>query len=290
MNRALPACAEAVVSVMVLLLAPAVAREWLAPAGSTAGAQSAVGSDGPAGPDLDAVPHRPPPPRSVRTPVPRQVWGNVPYNARFTFSRIRYGGPGWGRRGGGSWSHDYPRADQHMPQILEFMTFMSVNTGASNVFTLDDPEIFQHPMIYISEPGFWTITDSEARNLREYLLKGGFVMLDDFEGNQFYNMAAQLRRAMPEYEPIEIGPEHDIFDSFFLVENIYIPHPLVPVIPVYFGIFEDNDPSKRMLAIINHNNDLAEYWEWSDSGWFPVDLTNEAYKLGVNYVIHAMTH
>ena len=62
------------------------------------------------------------------------------------------------------------------------------------------------------------------------------------------------------------------------------------VIPVYYALFEDNDPRKRMLAIINHNNDIAEYWEWSAESWFPVDITNDAYKLGINYITYAMTH
>ena len=221
--------------------------------------------------------------------APDQRFNNVTYNGRFTFSRIMYRGT-FGRRGGSSWSHDYPLADLNFPRILEYMTTMRVTTGRSNVFTLDDPRIFQHPMIYISEPGFWTITDSEALNLREYMLKGGLVILDDFENDQFYNMEAQMRRALPDLEMIEIGPDHEIFDSFFLIQNIYIPHPLVAVTPVYFAIFEDNDPDGRMMAIVNHNNDLAEYWEWSEGGYFPVDLTTEAYKIGVNYMIYAMTH
>jgi hypothetical protein len=214
----------------------------------------------------------------------------IPYNGRFTFTRLMYGGHGFGRRDGGSWSHDYPDADLNIPEILEFMTSINVTTGASNVFTLDDPRLFQHPMLYISEPGFWSITDSEAANLRDYVLKGGFLIFDDFEGSQLRNMVAQVERALPGFELIEIGPEHEIFDSFFRVENIYIPHPLVDVTPVYYGIFENNDPSMRMLAIVNHNSDLAEYWEFAASGYFPVDITNEAYKLGVNYIVYAMTH
>jgi hypothetical protein len=219
----------------------------------------------------------------------QQAWA-IPYNGKFTFTRLMYGSGRFGRRGGGSWSHDYPDADLNMPEILEFMTSINVTTGASNVFTLDDPRLFQHPVLYISEPGFWTITDSEAANLREYVLKGGFLIFDDFEGNQLYNMVAQVERALPGFELIEIGPEHEIFSSFFLIDDIYVPHPLVNVTPVFYGIFLDNDPSSRMLAIVNHNSDLAEYWEYAATGYFPVDITNEAYKLGVNYIVYAMTH
>ena len=220
---------------------------------------------------------------------PSSGMADVPYDGDFTFSRVRYGSGGF-RRGGGAWAHDYPRADQHLPQILQYVSTVPVNLGASNVFDLDDPEIFRHPVLYLSEPGFWRITDAEAAGLRSYLLKGGFLILDDFEEQQWYNMEEQLRRAMPEYELIEIGPEHPVFHSFFELEDIYVPHPLVPVTPKYYGMFEKNDPTRRMLVLVNFNADLAEYWEWSAEGILPVDLSNEAYKLGVNYLIYALTH
>lgn len=214
---------------------------------------------------------------------------DVPYDGDFTFSRVRYGGAGF-RRGGAAWAHDYPRADQHLPQILQYVSTVPINLGASNVFDLDDPEIFRHPILYLSEPGFWRITDAEAAGLRMYLLKGGFLILDDFEEQQWYNMEEQLRRAMPEYELIEIGPEHPVFHSFFELDDIYVPHPLVAVTPKYYAMFEDDDPTKRMLVLVNFNADLAEYWEWSAEGLLPVELSNEAYKLGVNYLIYALTH
>lgn len=214
------------------------------------------------------------------------VLEQVAYNGRFTFTRIRYGRYGFG----GSWAHDYPRADQHMPTILAELTAARPNVHASNVYTLDDREIFRHPVLYVSEPGFWRMTAAQAANLRAYMLKGGFVIFDDFEEEQLENLESQLRRALPEHRPIKIDVDHPIFHAFFEMKNIYFEHPMVPVIPVYYGLFEDNDPAKRMMAILNHNNDLAEFWEWSDSGMFPVDTTNEAYKLGINYIIYAMTH
>jgi hypothetical protein len=74
------------------------------------------------------------------------------------------------------------------------------------------------------------------------------------------------------------------------MDTINFPHPMIGVSPTYYGIFEDNDPSRRLLVIANHNNDVAEYWEWSGTGLFPVDTSNEAYKLGVNYMVYALTH
>ena len=84
--------------------------------------------------------------------------------------------------------------------------------------------------------------------------------------------------------------DHEVFQSFFLVEDIYVPHPLVRVTPKYYAMFEDNNPERRLLALVNYNADLAEYWEYAGTGFFPVDLTNEAYKLGVNYMIYGLTH
>jgi hypothetical protein len=145
-------------------------------------------------------------------------------------------------------------------------------------------------LIYISDPGFWTISDTEAANLRTYLMKGGFVIFDDFEAEQWHNFEAQMRQALPDHRAIPIDISHPIFHCFFEMKDIYFPHPLVRVTPEYFAYFEDNDPSGRMLGIVNYNNDLAEYWEWSATGMFPVDTTSEAYKLGVNYIVYAMTH
>ena len=93
-----------------------------------------------------------------------------------------------------------------------------------------------------------------------------------------------MRRALPEYEPIEIDGTHSIFDSFFHVPNPYVAHPLVRVTPEFYGYFEDNDPKKRMLAMVNFNSDLAEYWEWSATGQFSVDLRTRSNKTRREYI------
>lgn len=235
-------------------------------------------------------------PVSVPDVASRQDLYQVPYNGRFTFTRIRYGfggfGPSQGSRWGWSsaWNHDYPQADRNMQFILEEYTGIQPNTEGSNVLDLEDPRIFQHPILYMSEPGFWTVTEEGALNLRTFLLKGGFLIFDDFELGQWNNMAAQVQRALPEYRWVDIDEAHPIFGSFFRVEDIYVPHPLVRVTPNYRAIFEDNDPTKRIMVLANHNSDLAEYWEWSADGVFPVDPTNDAFRLGVNYIVYAMMH
>ena len=236
----------------------------------------------------------PPPPPSDRAGTSRGAAAqeSVPYDGRFTFTRIRYGsvrggfGRGWGRS---AWAHDYPAADRNMQTMLNEFTSMRASTSGSNVFDMEDPEIFRSPILYISEPGFWGLTDEGAANLRSHLLKGGFLIFDDFEADQWNNMARQLARALPEGRWVEIDDDHPIFSSFFAVDDIYVPHPLVRVTPRYMAIFEDNDPSRRIMVLANHNSDLAEYWEYAARGYFPVDPTNDAFRLGINYLIYGVT-
>jgi len=216
----------------------------------------------------------------------------VEYDGNLTFTRLIYGS---GLRnfgfGGAAWSHDYPAADKNLSAIIDYITHIRVRLDGTNVLDLDDPEIFQNPVLYVWEPGYWTIQPSEAQRLREYLLKGGFIIFDDFEGpDHWNNMAAQMRQALPEYQFLPIDERHPIFHSFYDILALKVPHPSMDVVPGYFAMFENNDPSRRMIALANHNNDIAEYWEWSAEGLYLGDHTGTAYRLGVNYYLYALTH
>lgn len=220
---------------------------------------------------------------------PQMASGTVDYNSHFAFTRLRYGQSLSGF-GGAWWAHDYPSADRNLSYILDYITNMRVRLDGTNVLDLDDPRIYENPILYVSEPGYWRISDSEARNLRAYLMKGGFMIFDDFEGPHFDNMAEQMRKAVPEYGWVEIGVEHPIFQTFFELQVLNVPHPSMQVIPRFMAMFENNDPKARMIALANHNSDLAEYWEWSAEGLYSQDPTNNSYRLGVNYIVYAMTH
>ena len=220
-----------------------------------------------------------------------------PYDGRFTFARIRFtpGGEGGGGRGwfGGDmkWHHDYPDAEHHFGKILSELSTLRPFMDGGNVFALDDPELSKYPVAYLCEPGFWTPTDAEAKALREYLAKGGFIIFDDFFDRAWYNFEAAMRKVLPEGRLVKLDPSHPIFDSFFRIENLEesgAGGQRQP--PEYWGIFEDNDPTKRLIAVANYNDDMGESWEWSDTGAFPVDVTSKAYKLGVNYIVYAMSH
>jgi hypothetical protein len=220
---------------------------------------------------------------------------SVDYDSHFVFTRIRYnaGGSGLARGffGGGGWEHDYPTADRNLTAIVDYITNVRVRLDGSNILDLDDPRIFDNPIIYMSEPGFWTTNEEEGKHLRSYLLKGGFIIFDDFEGdNDWGNLVAQMRQALPDHHFIRLDVDAPVFQSFFGIRHLDVPHPNYNGSPQFFGMFENNDPAGRLLAIANFNNDLGDYWEWSAEGLYGSDPTNDAYRLGVNYIVYAMTH
>lgn len=220
--------------------------------------------------------------------------GNEPYNGKLRFVRIQYnvGFNGFTRRGSYGeppWAHDYPTADTHVMKIIDELTLARPDVDVSNVHRFSDPELHNYPLAYVSEPGFWTMDDAEVAGLRSYLLKGGFIIFDDFRDMDWYNLEEQMRRAMPDHYWMELDPSHPIFHSFFEIQDLKMLESYSGN-PTYWGLFEDNDRSKRLMAIANRDSDHGEYWEFSDTGYLPVDLSNQAYKFGVNYVIYALTH
>jgi hypothetical protein len=223
--------------------------------------------------------------------------GNPLYDGRITFARIQYQGDYECGQEGPGWSHDYPRTETHFMQILRELTsihpFVSRgNITGSIVVRLDRPEIFRYPVAYLSEPGGWNLTDGELKGLQKYIGSGGFIIFDDIEGDpnpDYRNLVYQWRRAFPNAVPIKLNNSHRIFNTFFNIDLNKIPSKTGRYIPEYLGFFEDNDPNKRMLAVIDNYADIGEFIEFSDEGYNMVPA-NEAYKLWVNYFVYALTH
>lgn len=139
--------------------------------------------------------------------------------------------------------------------ILRETTLLRPYMDGGDIFTTDDPGLTRFPLAYISEPGYWNPTDSEVEGLRNYLLKGVFLIADDFRGDDWFNFDAQMKRATPGAEFVEPDETHTIFDSFFRIESLktLVP-PTFQVEPVYLGLHEENDPERRLVAIANYNN------------------------------------
>jgi Domain of unknown function (DUF4159) len=218
---------------------------------------------------------------------------NPAYDGRFAFVRIRYG-PDYGFVSQGlPWSHDYPTGEQHFMKILNELSYLNAHSDETSILPLDSPDLCKYPVAYMAEPGFLTLTDAEAAAFRAYLLKGGFVIFDDFAERRggWDNFEMQMRRVLPEGRFVDLDASNPIFHAFFEIPDLdIIPQYYDTGKPVFRGIYENNDPTKRLVVMVNFNTDISEFWEFSDTGLKPIDESNEAYKLGVNYVIYGMTH
>ncbi|MHC4565248.1 MAG: DUF4159 domain-containing protein [Planctomycetota bacterium] len=234
----------------------------------------------------------------------------------FTFVRIRYssgyGGRGYGRgygrgRGGGGWATDYPDSDLNFSYRLQQLTSMEVDPNGL-VLELTDPELFNYPFIYMLEVGRLVFSDEEVKALRKYLLNGGFLMVDDFWGEDaWYNFYYEMQRVFPNLEPEELDYEHEIFHCVFeLKERPQIPsighaiggrgygvtwedHGPGSKTPHYRAIYDDKG---RIMVIICHNTDLGDGWEREgENEWYFHEFSEKsAYPLGINIVFYAMTH
>ena len=218
----------------------------------------------------------------------------VKYDGRWAFVRLRYqtgfGGGGFGGRGGPKWAHDWPDGEHHFMQILDGVTNLDARLDETQILTLDDPELMKYPIAYMAEPVDWTVNDKEATAFRQYLQKGGFAIFDDFHWQDWGNFEQTMLKVLPDAKFIDLTPAHPIYHTFFEIDNFEIVKQYYdPGRPIFRGIFEDNDPKKRMLCMINYNTDISEFWEWSPSGFKPISESNEAYQIGVNWIIYGMT-
>lgn len=218
----------------------------------------------------------------------------VPQASEFQFVRIVYnGGFEWPR-----WSADWPEAEYHFAQGLERLTRVQV-AEKGKVLALDDPSLFDFPWIYMVEVGYLTLSDTEISNLREYLLRGGFLMIDDFHGVQeWQHFARVLSSLFPDRPLLELSDDAEIFHVHSAVsERLQIPG-IRSVMrnrtwekggyhPGWYAITDDDD---RVMVIVNFNQDIGDAWEHADDALYPAEYTFSAYRIGINYVLYAMTH
>jgi Domain of unknown function (DUF4159) len=234
-------------------------------------------------------------------PVDAPIDKAPPYDGKYVFARLKFTtGPGGYYFGGlPAWAHGYIpirgeniRSEDAFVKILNAVTNMSPHLDGTKVVDIGDPELFQYPVVYATEPGFMELSDKDAQNLHEYLMKGGFIIFDDFRAPYDWEPFQQsMQRVLPGERLVQLDVNHPIFHSFFDIKTLDFVQAYDRGGPAqFYGIYQNNDPHKPLRLIANFNNDVSQYWQWSDTGFVPVDLSNEAYKLGVNYVIYGMTH
>ena len=211
---------------------------------------------------------------------------NLQYDGQFTFARIRY--TVYGRSG---WEFDYPAMERNLMSMVREVTTIAPHVDGSNIHTFNDPELLKYPIAYLSEPGYWIPDSSEVAGLRTYLAKGGFLIVDDFMRGEWANFERQMLRVLPHARIEKLNVSEPVFQSFFALTTLDMSYPHDPYLKAEFlGIYEDNDRLKPLQVIINYNNDIGDYMEWSGAGWWPVNTTNDAYKLAINYLVYGLTH
>lgn len=227
-------------------------------------------------------------------------WSRLAYNS----SMSSYGA--FGRRGFGgfnSWSRDYPKADRQFLIAMHRLTRID-DRPYEQVVTLDNDDIFNYPWIYAVQVENWTFTPAQAKRLREYLLKGGFLMVDDFHGAQDWeNFMNGMREVLPDRPVEDLQSSDEIFHTLYDVDTkMQIPgEQYVWTGRTYeMGRGGDygyqpkwraiRDDKGRIIVAICHNMHLGDAWEWADDPNYPETFASMAFRVGLDYIIYGMTH
>jgi len=214
--------------------------------------------------------------------------GAARYDSRFMLARLYYGMyPGW--------SYDWPDMEEHLGRILDDLTSIRGNHEVNNILRMDDPELLKYPVAYLSEPGFWFPSDSEASGLRTFIEKGGFLIVDDFHYPEEWQVfEAAMMKVLPDARIERLDISHPVFNSFFPIKSLKVPYPgrlgEMGLMGEFFGIHDEYGPVRRLKVVINYNMDIGDYMEHSPNGIYAVAPTNEAFKFGINYLIYGLTH
>ena len=226
--------------------------------------------------------------------------------AEWAFARLMYPpGPNDGYRGRfdgdwrlglSLWTQDYPRADRHFSRALRRLTRVHARS-VEQCINLDEGEQFEWPWLYAVQVGEWGLTDGQAKALREYLLRGGFFMADDFHGAFEWQMfEARIKKVFPDRPIVDIPDADAIFHTVYdLNERYQVPG----AAHLRLGYKNDGigahwraiyDDKGRIMVAISYNSDLGDAWEWADEPQYPEKFSDLAIRVGVNYVVYAMTH
>ena len=231
--------------------------------------------------------------------------------ARLMYPPTRYGiGGGYGFRGSANWAQgfsiwtqDYPRADRHFSEAVRRLTRLHVRSVEQPVNLDDGDDVFNWPWLAAGEMGDWLLTDAQAANLRDYLLRGGFLYLDDFWGpDEFASFNETMSRVFPDREIVEIDNKDQIFHVVYDLDDRYqilgewalggrgrggMGNRVAGTHAEWKGIYDDHN---RLMVAMSFNSDVGDSWEWADDPGYPERYSALGIRVGVNYVIYSMTH
>jgi Domain of unknown function (DUF4159) len=232
--------------------------------------------------------------------------------ADFHFIRVEYTdvmrrGFGFVSRGGraaGWWAQDWPDAENHFTVGVQRLT--RVDAGDPRHFSLTDPKLFDYPWIYLTQTGYWDLSGEEIKQLHEYLMRGGFLMTDDFWSingtDEWDNFEQTMKQVLPNHPVTDIALSDSVMHVLYDIQQkdlTFIPgsrHVDLSTGQVYQPQGTNprwqaiNDDKGRMMVAVNFNTDIGDAWEFADVPGYPEQMTRLAYYYGVNYLIYAMTH
>jgi Domain of unknown function (DUF4159) len=237
-----------------------------------------------------------------------------PREADFHFIRMEYTDlpefhRGWGYasrsgQGSGWWVVDWPAADNHFTMGIERLT--RIDIGDPRHLRLTDNRIFDYPWIYATQAGWWDLSEAEINRLREYLLRGGFLVVDDIWGPEAWDIFRRtMERVFPGHPIIDIAQSDSVMhvlydiqekDLTFIPGSRHLRHGpdgTTQVVqpagtkPAWRAIYDDND---RMVVAANFNTDIGDAWEFADVPYYPEAMTTLAYRYGINYILYSLTH
>ena len=226
----------------------------------------------------------------------------------WVFARLMYpavaGSYGWRsnpdwQHGRANWTIDYPRSDRHISAALRRLTRVHARSVEQCVNLDDGDEVYYYPFLYGVEVGHWALTDPQAAKLRDYLLRGGFFMCDDFHGTfEWEVFNASMKKVFPDRPIVDIDNADAIFHTLYdLGERYQVPGEQFVYSgrlyehdgyePKWRGIYDDKG---RLMVAICHNMDLGDSWEHADNPEYPAKFSDLGIRIGVNYIVYAMTH
>lgn len=203
------------------------------------------------------------------------------------------------REGGTSWTQDYPRADRHFAQALRRLTRLQVRSVEQPVNLDDGDDVFNWPWLCAGEMGDWKLTSAQAKKLRDYLLRGGFLMLDDFWGTpEWDRFFESMKLVFPDRPIVEIDNSDAIFHTVYDLDDRYqVPGQWAlrrgttyrndGAVAHWRGIYDDKG---RVMVAICFNSDIGDSWEWADDPYYPEKYSALGIRIGVDYVIYSLTH
>ncbi|MGD1097734.1 MAG: DUF4159 domain-containing protein [Bryobacteraceae bacterium] len=197
------------------------------------------------------------------------------------------------------WTMDYPRSDRHLLQGVRRLTRINTRSVEQPVDLDGTDDVYNWPMMYAVEVGYWFLPDDQAAQLRDFLLRGGFLMVDDFHGTQEWNVfVASMSKVFPDRPIVEIENSDQIFHTLYdLEERFQVPgaqwfrsgrtYERDGYEPRWRAIYDDKG---RIMVAICHNMDLGDAWEWSDDPKYPEKWASLAYRIAMNYFVYDLTH